>query len=79
MIPLYFFHLISRLSVSHADHHCLQGVNKLDVAKIELLNQYKFYRDAPDGLRLWGGATVEQADMEALMPWLAWAYQQVTS
>lgn len=35
------------------------------------------YRDAPDGLRVWGGATVETKDMEALMPWLAWAYQQV--
>ncbi len=37
------------------------------------------YRDAPDGLRLWGGATVEKADLEALMPWIEWAYQQVTA
>lgn len=37
------------------------------------------YRDAPAGIRIWGGATVESFDIECLMPWITWAYGEVTN
>lgn len=35
------------------------------------------HREAPPGLRIWAGATIDREDLEALMPWLDWAYGEV--
>ncbi|HEY9672465.1 MAG TPA: phosphoserine transaminase [Waterburya sp.] len=55
---------------------CAKKLAKL-LEKQEVAYDIAPYRAAPPGLRIWGGATVETADIEALLPWLDWAYATV--
>jgi phosphoserine aminotransferase len=83
-------HLASDAAIRSNTSVCLQFADRADVeankarqkALAKLLEQENAaydigaYRDAPPGLRIWCGATVDTSDIEALGPWLDWAWEE---
>ena len=63
------------LTLDGADEARIKGIAKLLEAE-EVAYDIAGYRDAPPGLRIWCGATVDVADVEALGPWLDWAWDE---
>ncbi len=66
------------LTVEGADEAMIKKIASLLEAE-DAAYDVAGYRDAPAGLRIWCGATVETADVEALGPWLDWAYAEARS
>lgn len=67
------------LSLSTEERAAVAKAVAKQVEEVEAGYDLGSYRDAPPGLRLWGGSTVEVSDMRALLPWLDWAFAQVKS
>jgi phosphoserine aminotransferase len=66
------------LTVKGADEAAIKAMARL-LEEHDAAYDVAGYRDAPPGLRVWCGATVDTADIEALGPWLDWAYASVTA
>jgi len=75
-------HLAEQPEIRSKTSVCLtvEGADPKTMAKLleaeDVAYDIASYRDAPPGLRIWCGATVDSADIEALGPWLDWAWEQ---
>lgn len=63
----------TRLSGEDQAGFCKKVVSLLEAEQVAY--DFNAYRDAPPGFRFWGGPTVEPADTEAVLEWLAWGYE----